>query len=129
MSLVEDFRMIMLDRVYPAIENAMPAVGEALKRAIDEKASGYDGPYSRPKLFGDGTYTVFHDALSVTVWNRTQMQGTDYGVPEVDFVEGGYPEYNMPGPRPFMEPARDDFVASGEPDAIIQSSLNAAGLG
>lgn len=129
MSLVEEYRMIMLDRVYPTIEAAMPAVGEGLKKAINDYSAQFDGPRSRPKLFGDGTYTVFYDALSVTVWNRTRMQGADYGIPEVDFVEEGLPNYNMPGPRPFMEPARDEYVASGEPDMIIQAAINAAGLG
>ena len=122
MSLLAEYETIILDRVYRAIESAMPQVGQELKEAIDEKASGIDGPYSRPALFGNGTYSIFHDALSVTVWNRTQMQGTD-------FVEEGYSEYNMPGPRPFMEPARDEFVASGRPDAIIQQAINSAGLG
>ena len=129
MSLLYEYETIILDRVYNAIESAMPQVGQELKEAIDEKASGIDGPYSRPALFGNGTYSIFNDALSVTVWNRTQMQGTDYGVPEVEFVEEGYSEYNMPGPRPFMEPARDEFVESGRPDAIIQQAIDSAGLG
>ena len=129
MSLLAEYETIILDRVYNAIESAMPQVGQELKEAIDEKASGIDGPYSRPELFGNGTYSIFHDALSVTVWNRTQMQGTDFGTPEVEFVEEGYSEYNMPGPRPFMEPARDEFVESGRPDAIIQQAIDSAGLG
>ena len=129
MSLLAEYETIILDRVYNAIESAMPQVGQELKEAIDEKASGIDGPYSRPALFGNGTYSIFHDALSVTVWNRTQMQGTDFGTPEVEFVEEGYSEYNMPGPRPFMEPARDEFVESGRPDAIIQQAIDSAGLG
>ena len=128
MSLLAEYETIILDRVYRAIESAMPQVGQELKEAIDEKASGIDGPYSRPALFGNGTYSIFHDALSVTVWNRTRMQGTDYGTPEVDFVEGGYPEYNMPGPRPFMEKARDQYVESGRPEQVIQGVLVAAGL-
>ena len=129
MSLLAEYETIILDRVYRAIESAMPQVGQELKEAIDEKASGIDGPYSRPALFGNGTYSIFHDALSVTVWNRTQMQGTDFGTPEVEFVEEGYSEYNMPGPRPFMESARDEFVESGRPDAIIQQAIDSAGLG
>lgn len=129
MSLLSEYEDIILYRVWPTIESAMPIVGEELKTAINEYSAGFDGPSSRPKLFGDGTYSVICSASSVTVWNRTQMQGTDYGVPEVDFVEGGYESYNMPGPRPFMEPARDEYVASGKPDAVIQSALTAAGLG
>lgn len=129
MSLVEEFRMIMLDRVYPAIESAMPAVGDGLKRAIDEYSSNFDGPRSRPMLFGHGEYFMINDALSVTVINITPMQGTNQGTPEVEFVEEGYETYNMPGPRPFMEPARDEYVASGEPDMIIQAAIDAAGLG
>lgn len=129
MSLLSEFEDIILYRVWPAIESAMPLIGEELKTAINEYSAGLEGPRSRPKLFGDGTYSVFYDASSVTVWNRTQMQGTDYGIPEVDFVEAGLEEYNMPGPRPFMEPARDEYVASGKPDQIIQAALDAAGLG
>ena len=131
MGLLEDYRVI-LGGVISVIETgAMEAIGEELKNEINETAEDMyfaDADQSRPKLFGDGDYTIFHDALSVTVWNRTRMQGTDYGTPEVDFVEGGYPEYNMPGPRPFMEKARDQYVESGRPDQVIQGVLVAAGL-
>lgn len=132
MGLAEDYLLIR-ESVISVIETgALEAIGEELKQEIDEYARDtYLGgaSNSRPKLFGNGDYTIFHDALSVTVWNRTVMQGTDYGTPEVDFVEGGYPEYNMPGPRPFMEKARDQYVDSGRADNIIQGVLNAAGLG
>lgn len=131
MSLITDY-MTIRENVISVIETgAMEAIGEELKLEIDEYARDtYYGSadYSRPKLFGNGDYTIFHDALSVTVWNRTRMQGTDYGIPEVEFVEEGYPEYNMPGPRPFMEKARDQYVDSGRADQVIQGVLNAAGL-
>ena len=51
------------------------------------------------------------------------MQGTDYGVPEVVFVEEGLPNYNMPGPRPFMEDAGQLF-ADGEGTTILQRNLD-----
>ena len=131
MGLLEDYLVIKENTISVIETGAMEAIGEELKQEIDEYARDtYGGaPYSRPKLFGNGDYTIFHDALSVTVWNRTRMQGTDYGVPEVDFVEEGLPEYNMPGPRPFMEKARDKYVESGRADNILQGVLDAAGLG
>lgn len=129
MGLVSDLEEIILYRVYPAIESAMPEVGAGLQSEIDDVSGEISGSSSRPMLFGHGNYYQWNDALSVTVMNVTPMQGTDYGTPEVEFVEGGYPEYHMPGPRPFMEKARDQYVDSGKPDQIIQNALNAFGLG
>lgn len=132
MGLIEDYLHIREDVISVIETGALDAIGEELKQEINEVARDlyYDSSVeSRPKLFGNGDYTIFHDALSVTVWNRTRMQGTDYGTPEVEFVEEGYPEYNMPGPRPFMEKARDQYVESGRADNVIQGVLVAAGLG
>lgn len=127
-SLVVDFEGIMIERVYPAIANAMPKIGEELEKAIDNYSSDFDGPRTRPLLFGHGKYEMNCGADFVTITNITPMQGKNYGIPEVVFVEEGLESYHMPYPRPFMEPARDDFVASGKPDAIIQIELGLAGL-
>ncbi len=132
MELIADYMAIREDVISVIETGAMEAIGEELKQEINEYARDtyFDSAtQSRPKLFGNGDYMIFHDALSVTVWNRTRMQGTDYGTPEVDFVELGLPEYNMPGPRPFMEKARDQYVGSGRADNVIQGVLDAAGLG
>lgn len=132
MGLIADYMAIREDVISVIETGALEAIGEELKQEIDEYARDtYLGgaSESRPMLFGNGSYTVFHDALSVTVWNRTPMQGTDFGTPEVDFVEEGLAEYNMPKPRPFMEKARDQYVDSGRADNVIQGVLDAAGLG
>lgn len=129
MSLVSDFDDIVLYRIYPALESAMPQAAQELKETIDEVAKNFSGPRSRPLLFGHGVYYTYNSATSATVVNITPMQGTDYGVPEVVFVEEGMSNYHMPGPREFMEPGRDKFVSSGRFEAIIQGALDAAGLG
>lgn len=128
MGLVSDLLDIVLYQVYPAIESAMPEVGKGLQEEIDIVSGKISGTSSRPLLFGHGSYYQWNSATSVTVMNVTPMQGTDYGVPEVVFVEEGYPEYNMPGPRPFMEKARDQYVDSGKPEQIIQNAIDAMGL-
>ena len=124
MSLASDYTSIIKPKIKLAISSAMYAWIDPLKETINEVSVGFSGDYSRPMLFGDGEYTVENigeDYVSIT--NITPMQGTDYGVPEVVFVEEGYENYHMPGPRPFMEEAGQTF-AEGEGTRILQEYLD-----
>ena len=124
MGLLVDYVGIIRPRIDTAISYAMYAFEEPLKEQIDLTSGEYDGPMSRRELFGGGTYeaNIGEDAISIT--NITEMQGTNYGVPEVVFVEEGFSNYHMPGPRPFMEEAGKIF-AEGEGEHILQTYLDA----
>ena len=126
MSLVTDFTSIIRPKIKLAISSAMYAWIDPLEKTINEvSASLQNEGYTRPALLGDGEYTVEdigEDYLRIT--NITEMQGKNYGVPEVDFVEGGYSNYHMPYPRPFMEEAGQTF-ADGEGSRILQEYLDA----
>jgi hypothetical protein len=125
MSLVTDFTSIIRPKIKLAISSAMYAWIDPLKETINEVSGGISGEYSRPMLFGDGEYTVEDIGEDyVSIRNITPMQGTDYGIPEVVFVEEGYENYHMPGPRPFMEEAGQTF-ADGEGSRILQEYLDA----
>lgn len=124
MSLVSDYIGFVRPRIDAAISQAMQAWVEPFKSTIDDVSGRYDGPSSRPMLFGHGSYEEEVGSNYVTITNVTPMQGMDYGVPEVVFVEGGFPNYHMPGPRPFMEEAGQEF-ADGPGESILQSYLDA----
>lgn len=64
----------------------------------------------------------------VSVTNITEMQGTDYGVQEVDFVEQGLSNYKQPYPREFMEKALEEYIGSGKADATLRSVLASRGF-
>ena len=124
MSLVGDYLTEIRPKIDGAISVAMYAWVEPFKKTIDLVASEFDGPSSRPLLFGEGVYTETIGNNFVTITNITPMQGTDYGVAEVVFVENGMANYNMPGPRPFMEKAGQQF-AEGSGSRILQAFLDA----
>ena len=126
MSLLSDYQTIVRVKIDNAISNAMYEWVEPLKETINEVSGAISGEYSRPMLFGDGEYSENVGADFVAIPNETPMQGTDYGVPEVVFVEEGFENYHMPGPRPFMEEAGQKF-AEGEGERILQSYLDAIG--
>ena len=123
MSLVEDYYFEIKPRINQIIANTMYEWVDPLKETINKVSGRIKGDYSRPRLFGDGTYqeTVGYDYVEIN--NNTRMQGSDYGVPEVVFVEEGFANYNMPGPRPFMEEAGQEF-ADGKGSELLQDNLN-----
>ena len=124
MSLVSDYVGSVRPRIDSAISVAMYMWVDPFKATIDLVSAEYDGPRSRPMLFGEGTYEEEIGSNYVTITNVTPMQGTDYGIPEVAFVEYGLANYNMPGPRTFMERAGKQF-AEGAGTRILQSCLDA----
>lgn len=123
MGLLEEYLSVIRPKIDRAISDAMYAWVEPFKETINEVSGEYSGDSSRPMLFGDGEYSENVGSDSVTITNITPMQGTDYGVPEVVFVEEGFESYHMPGPRPFMEEAGQRF-AEGEGSTILQQYLD-----
>ena len=123
MSLLSDYSSIIRPKIDNAISNAMYEWVEPFKETINDVSGAITGAYSRPLLFGDGEYSESIGSDYVQITNNTPMQGTDYGVPEVVFVEEGLANYNMPGPRPFMEEAGQKF-AEGEGESILQYHLD-----
>ena len=123
MSLVEDYYFEIKPKINQVIANTMYEWVQPFKETINAVSRELNGPSSRPMLFGDGVYseTVGYDYVEIT--NNTPMQGTNYGVPEVVFVEVGASNYHMPGPRPFMEEAGQIF-ADGQGSSILQANLN-----
>ena len=124
MALVDDYIGVIRPKIDRAISDAMYAWVQPFKDTIDKVSGEFGGSYSRPLLFGHGTYEDEVGSNYVTITNITPMQGTDYGVPEVVFVEEGLSNYHMPGPRPFMERAGQEF-ADGEGTSILQTYLDA----
>lgn len=133
MSLVSEYLTVIKPRMDDAVNNGMVKLADGLQETIQEMArdkvyNAY-GPGHRRGIIGNReNLEVQIGFREITVTNKTPLQGTDYGVSETDFVEGGYSNYNQPFPRPFMEPARDDFVDSGKADAIMADALRAAGF-
>lgn len=124
MSLLSDYWSIVRPKIDHAISEAMFDWVGPLEDKIDAVSGEFSGGSSRPLLFGHGRYDDEIGGTYVTVTNITPLQGTDYGVPEVVFVEGGYANYHQPGPRPFMEKAGEEFAA-GEGESILQGHLDA----
>ena len=50
------------------------------------------------------------------------------GADESDIVEQGYANYRQPGPRPFMQPALDEYIGSGRAEADLNYVLASYGL-
>ena len=123
MSLVSDYTGFIRPRIDRAISEAMYAWVEPFKGTIDTVSGELNGSSSRPMLFGHGVYEDTIGSNFVIITNITPMQGTDYGIAEVVFVEEGMSNYHMPGPRPFMEKAGQEF-AGGEGEHILQAYLD-----
>ena len=63
--------------------------------------------------------------LRITNNAYTQNPASD---DEADIVEEGYSNYRQPYPRPFMQKALDEFIGSGEADAVLRDVLARHGL-
>lgn len=119
---------IIKAQIEEAVQEAMYAWVTPFEHTIDEVSGEFGGSCSRPLLFGSGVYSDFVGADFVIIENETPMQGTNYGVPEVIFVENGLSNYHMPSARPFMEEAGEKF-ANGEGESILQGKLDAIVVG
>lgn len=134
MSVLEQYYAIR-SRAQSAVASAQPELADGLKKAIkrsaDERvysyvASGGAMAKRRYQLGADSNlYAVIGDD-SVEITNETTLQDHPSEA-ETPWVESGYHQGNA-GPRPFMEEALRDFVDSSEAEAIVASSLLAAGF-
>lgn len=134
-SLIEDFEAIM-GQVTSAVQSALAGpIREGLEAEIAKYALqnvySYDAaPYFKEKRrFSlsqvQANYDVSISDMSLTIdGSGIALQ---YGVGgEVDIVEQGA-GWHQPGPRPYMDEALQNYIASGEADRALATAL--AGMG
>lgn len=136
MSVLQDYLQIrgLLDA---AIENALrDNVADGLKKAIQEEAEKrvYDAyPVSSKRrkkdggLIDDATMITTVEGLTLTLENAAEPQHAE-GIALTPIVEEGWSSWHQPGPRRFMDEARDAYVDSGDADRDITDALKAAGF-
>ncbi len=134
--------MSVLDQYYTIRARAQSAVASAqselaaglkaaIRRSADERVYSYEASpwamaHRRYQLGAENNLSAIIGDDSVEITNETTLQ--DYpGEAETPWVESGYHQGDA-GPRPFMEEALRDFVDSSEAEAIVASSLLAAGF-
>ena len=131
MSLVSDF-MDEQDTINQAIKTALEKMAkellELVKKYAESEVYSYEATpqamANRRGKIGDAeNFLIEYDENSVTLTNVTRMQGTDYGVPEAEFVQEGYENYNQPGPREFMHKALHEYLSSGKADATFNDVM------
>lgn len=132
MSAVEQYEELKA-RAIGVVQDALPQIAnglcEEIKRMAEQNVYSYGAtPEAMAKRRGDiGSkenleITIDTGGLSVEIKNVTPMQGTDYGVSEVNFVEAGLANYNQPYARPFMEEAKNEYIAKDELISIIRAA-------
>ena len=122
-------------RIDAAVDGAMQRIGDGLAEEIGRQATErvYAYPATawamsrrRYAIGGKENMNVLPGHYEVQVTNETVMQG---GIPnEATMVEEGWANYRQPGPRPFMDEARDAYVDSGKGDRELAEALRAAGF-
>lgn len=138
MTTLEEYTTEICPVIASAILSAFPTVIDHLRESI--KKSAEDNVYSYPagedcdeeRRFALGApenLPAETGEFYVAIKNITEMQ-FDAGPPEVDVIELGLEKYMQetgPGPRPFMDEARDNYVEQdGEND--LADALRAAGF-
>lgn len=139
MSLLEEYMTSIKPRIDAAIHDALQnEIADGLCDAIKESARTrvYDPSVYEPspeheaerryELGDRENLEVFVGENSVEIKNyETLRHHPDVG--EVAVVEEGT-SYGQPFPRPFMEPALQDYVGSGKAEAALEIALRAAGF-
>ena len=127
------------DRIRNAVKDALDGEVKAeLERRIKEKATTEVYSYAatpwamsrRRGQIGDESNLLAQvggggDHFWLTIENITQTQNPASDM-EIDIVEEGYANYRQPGPRPFMEKALDELVASGRAEEILLNAISSA---
>lgn len=135
MSVLDEYAGMKI-RIMAAVSGAMPEIAKGLQEAIEESAEERVYSYEatpeamemRRGLLGSKENLVAAIGNDfVEIQNTTNLR-TEEGTGETQVVEEATPGYAQPYPRPFMEPALQDYVASGEPDHIIAQALRGAGF-
>ena len=136
MSIMSEYEAIKRE-LYSAIEDALPQLAGELIDEIKTAADAYVYSYmATEEAMGKRRYELgekynFEEQYGqdyVSITNVTEQQGTDYGVPEVDFVERGLTSYRQPYPREFMNKALEKYIDSGSADATLRRVLFSRGL-
>lgn len=135
MSFVSQYLLEVKPQIERAIDNALPSLAQGLKQKIEEKARTevYSYPATasamakRRGTIGSAANISMHmGERQVTLVNESTMQHG--GGAETQMVEEGWANYRQPGPRPFMDEARDEYVDSGEADATLANVLKSYGF-
>ena len=82
----------------------------------------------RGTIADEDNFDVYHGENYIRITNTAQMQGTDYGVTEADFVIQGLPNYKQPYPRDFMEKVMEDYLRSGRADTVLRNAMQRHGI-
>lgn len=139
MSVLEDYAQIrgLMDS---AIGKALgDEVASGLREKIQQKA--HEKVYSYPAtpsamykrrmedggLIAEGNLAASVSGLTLSMENTSEPQHAG-GAALTPVVEEGWSNWHQPGPRPFMDEARDAYVDSGEAESAIAAALAAAGF-
>lgn len=132
-------------RMNEAIASAMQnEVADAFKKAIVRSAQERVYDAYEPEFYSRGindNSIIDEDALlvnatdaEITIEQQTPFQqlwgGERPASRLVDAIESGDPRFNMgkAGARKFMEPAKEDFIKSGEAEAALKQGLQRNGI-
>ena len=123
--------------VMEAVETTMRSglLNEIQKKALSEVYSyGATGWAQSKRRYTIGDESVMDIVAGggggnfyLEITNRAFTQNPS-GADEADIVEEGYANYRQPGPRPFMQPALDEYIASGKAEADLNAVLSSYGL-
>ena len=136
MSILGEYTPIKQE-ILSAVAEALPQLALELEKEVQKTAEEVVYSYGaseeamatrRYDLGESFNFEEYYGDDYVSITNITEMQGTDYGVSEVDFVEQGLSEYRQPYPREFMEKALIEYITSGDADATLQSVLRQNGF-
>lgn len=140
MSLVSEFDSISIKMEVAAMAACEGGLRDGLLQKIQQKAQEKVYSYgasgwamsSRRGMIGDASNMDVEsggggDSFYIRITNNTPLQHPG-GADESDVVEGGWGNYRQPGPREFMNPALDEFVGSGEADAILRQYFAMYGI-
>lgn len=135
-SILSEYNSIH-DSLLQAISSVLPTLADELEAEVNRQAEKNVYSYgATPQAMNTRRWTIAdgdnfereygEDYVSIT--NVAEMQGTDYGIQEVDFVEQGLQNYNQPYPREFMNKGLEEYTKSGKADKAVAESLERYGL-
>lgn len=136
MSFLGDYASIkqqLFSAVSSALSDMAQEVLDELKKTAETVVYSYEATEQametrRGTIADKPQFEIEYGEDYVTIKNVAKMQGTDYGVPEIEFVEEGYESYRQPGPRAFMEKTRDEYISSGKADRRLAKTMAAHGF-
>lgn len=82
----------------------------------------------RGTIADEDNFDVYYGDDYIRITNTAQMQGTDYGVTEADFVIQGLRNYKQPYERDFMEKVMEKYLKSGRADSVLRNAMQRHGI-